>query len=155
MMLLWQENCPENSPEFIVVMSQSESSLRVGLGTLVEVDLIDERGNAERMAFHLVKVEAADISQGLLNEESPLAKAIRGKLAGAVIPYTMGDIRQVRVVSVAPAQMTALSDAETRREAVLKKALSDAERANAQMFAASFSGKWGDYDPDGVDEWEE
>lgn len=22
------------------------------------------------------------------------------------------------------------------------------------MFASSFSGKWGDYDPDGMDEWE-
>ena len=26
---------------------------------------------------------------------------------------------------------------------------------NAQMFASSFSGKWGDYDPDGMDGWKE
>jgi len=38
---------------------------------------------------------------------------------------------------------------------VLAKALNDAERTNAQMFAASFSGKWGGYDPDGVEEWNE
>jgi hypothetical protein len=79
---------------------------------------------------------------------------VRGKFVGAIIPYPMGDIRQIRIISVAPTQTAADVDAEARRAEVLKKALADAERTNAQMFAASFSGKWGDYNPDGVDEWE-
>ncbi len=67
----------------------------------------------------------------------------------------MGDIRQIRIVSVGPGQSSAGVDAETRRAEVLQKALDDAERTNAQMFASSYSGKWGDYDPDGVDGWDE
>ncbi|MBI3959992.1 MAG: GreA/GreB family elongation factor [Chloroflexi bacterium] len=128
---------------------------QVGLGSHVEIDLIDEQGHAERMAFDLVPAQQANVSRGLLSADAPLGKAVRGKFVGALVPYPMGDIRQIRIVSVAQANVTAPPDAEARRAEVLKKALDDAERTNAQMFASSFSGKWGDYDPDGVDEWEE
>jgi len=136
-------------------MNADESSRQIGLGSHVEIDLIDEAGHAERMAFDLVLAKQADISRGLLSAEAPLGKAVRGKFVDALIPYAMGDIRQIRIVSVGPEEVSALSDAEARRAAVLQKALDDAERTNAQMFAASYSGKWGDYDPDGVDGWNE
>ena len=128
---------------------------QIGLGTHVEIDLIDEQGNAERMAFDLVPAQQADVSQGLISADAPLGQAIRGKFVDTTIPYQMGDIRQIRIVSVRPGQLSSTKDADARRAAVLKKALDDAERTNAQMFASSFSGKWGDYDPDGMDEWEE
>jgi len=137
-------------------MTPNHSHLaQVGLSTHVEIDLIDEQGRAERMAFDLVPASQADMDRGLLSADAPLGKAVRGKFVGALVSYQMGDIRQVRIVSVAPATITAPPDAEARRAAVLEKARAAAERTNAQMFASSFSGKWGDYDPDGVEEWEE
>lgn len=136
-------------------MDTNELRAQIGLGSYVEIDLIDAQGNAERMAFALVPAKQADLSRGLLSADAPLGKAVRGKFVGALVPYPMGDIRQIRIVRVALAQSVAVEDAETRRAAVLERARSDAERTNAQMFASSFSGKWGDYDPDGVDRWDE
>ncbi|RIK55525.1 MAG: hypothetical protein DCC57_05300 [Chloroflexi bacterium] len=127
---------------------------RVGLGCHVEVELIDDQGQAERMAFDLVPAHAADFDRGLLAETTPLAKAIRGKPAGAVVPYVQGDIRRVRIVAVRAGEMEAAPDAAARRQAVLDEARRKAEQTNAEMFAASFSGKWGDYqiDPDPDDD---
>jgi hypothetical protein len=45
-------------------------------------------------------------------------------------------------------------EAASQREAEYRQALADFEKRNAATFAASFSGKWGDYDPDGVEKWE-
>lgn len=118
---------------------------RVGLGCYIEVELIDERGETERMAFDLVTEEAADFESGLLAETTPLAKAIRGKPEGATLPYVQGDIRRVRIVTVRPSTRTPAPDAAARRQAVLDEARRKAEQTNAEMFAASFSGKWGDY----------
>ena len=118
---------------------------QVGLGTPVEVELIDQQGNREPMAFDLVREQMADLERGLLGENTPLAKAIRGKAVGSTVPYNMGDIRRVRIVSVQPSALEDPVDAEARRQAILKKAIDDAERTNAEMFASSFTGKWGDY----------
>lgn len=119
---------------------------RVGLGCHVEVELIDDRDEVERMAFDLVTENAADFDRGLLAETTPLAKAIRGKPEGMVIAYTQGDIRRVRIVAVRPSTISAAPDAAARRQAVLDAARHKAEQTNAEMFAASFSGKWGDYE---------
>jgi len=118
---------------------------QVGLGTHVEVELIDQQGNREPMTFDLVREQMADMERGLLGENTPLAKAIRGKAVGSIVPYNMGDIRRVRIVSVRPSALEDPVDAEARRQAILKKAIDDAERTNAEMFASSFTGKWGDY----------
>jgi len=122
-----------------------EPSRQVGLGTHVEVELIDQQGNREPMTFDLVREQMADMERGLLGENTPLAKAIRGKAVGSTVPYNMGDIRRVRIVSVQPSALEDPVDAEARRQAILKKAIDDAERTNAEMFASSFTGKWGDY----------
>jgi len=122
-----------------------EPSRQVGLGTHVEVELIDQQGNREPMTFDLVREQMADLERGLLGENTPLAKAIRGKAVGSTVPYNMGDIRRVRIVSVQPSALEDPVDAEARRQAILKKAIDDAERTNAEMFASSFTGKWGDY----------
>ena len=70
------------------------------------------------------------------------------------MPYGRGDIHSIRIVSVTPSEVVVSEDAAERRQAVLNKALADAERTNAEMFAASFSGKWGDYNLDDAAEWD-
>jgi len=136
-------------------MNEHEQPRQVGIGTRIEVELIDQEGNREPMTFDLVRENRANIEQGLLGENTPLAKAIRGKFVGNTIPYKMGDICRVQIISVRPSEMKAPADAEERRQQVLKKALNDAERTNADMFASSFSGKWGDYNTDDMAEWDE
>lgn len=129
--------------------------LRVQIGVHVELELIDAQGHGEPLAVHIVKAQSADLAQGFLGANTPLAKALRGHTAGSEAPYVMGDICRVRIVRVTPSETIAPADARERREAVLQKARSDAERTNAEMFAASFSGKWGDYDPQGMAAWNE
>ena len=123
---------------------------QVGIGSHVEVELIDEQGKSETLAFDIVADDDADLDRGLLSVKAPLARAIRGKFAGSVVDYHMGDIRSVRILSAGPAQVTASGDAAERRRAVLEEARRKAERTNADMFASSFSGKWGDYDTDSM-----
>lgn len=131
-------------------MTQQESPTQVGIGCLVAVELIDQQGNREPLTFTLVREQAADLDQKLLGANTPLAKAILGKFVGRVVPYKMGDIQSVRIVSVQPAPSVDVAEIAARREAVLQKALAAAERTNAEMFAASYDGKWGDYNlPDG------
>ncbi|MCO6453020.1 MAG: hypothetical protein J5I90_19705 [Caldilineales bacterium] len=127
----------------------------VRIGAFVEIELIDVRGQAERLAFDVVPAEAADFDRGLLGEDAPLAIAIFGQPAGRELPYRMGDVQSVRILSVRPSQLKELSDAAARRDASIKKALDAIERTNAAVFASSFSGKWGDYDPAGIEEWDD
>jgi hypothetical protein len=142
---------PERSDE----SSAAAALLPVGIGVHVELELVDEQGQCEPMAVDIVKAQAADLAQGFLGANTPLARALRGQTAGSEAPYVMGDIRRVRILRVTPSQTIAPADAKERRAAVLQKALSDAERTNAEMFAASFSSKWGDYDPQGIADWDE
>ncbi len=139
--------------ERIVESSAIAALLPVAIGAHVELELIDDRGGREPLAVDIVKAHSADLALGFLGANTPLAKALRGHTAGSIVPYTMGDIRCVRIVSVTPSQVLAPNDAQERREAVLQKALNDAERTNAEIFASSFSGKWGDYDPQGMAGW--
>ena len=136
-------------------MNTGDTPLPVGIGAHVELELIDEQGRGEPLAVDIVNAQSADLAQGFLGANTPLAKAIRGQTAGSEVAYLMGDIRRVRIVSVTVAQSIAPADARQRREAVLQKALSDAQRTNAEIFASSFSGKWGDYDPQGMAGWSE
>lgn len=125
-----------------------QTRTQVGQDCHVEVELIDEQNNPERLEFDLVSEEAADFAQGRMGVNSPLGKAIRGKFVGSVVDYAMGDIRKVRIISVGPVHSKASKDAAERRQAILDEALHKAERTNADMFASSYSGKWGDYNTD-------
>ncbi|HXF64777.1 MAG TPA: GreA/GreB family elongation factor [Caldilineaceae bacterium] len=125
-----------------------DARVQVGLGCHVEVELIDEQGHAERLEFDLVTEQAADFSRGLLGANTPLGRAIRGKAAGSEVAYVMGDVRRVRILAVGPARLPQAGDAAERRQAVLEEARRKAERTNAEMFAASYDGKWGDYTTD-------
>ncbi len=57
----------------------------------------------------------------------------------------------MRIVAVNPSQAMP-DDAAARRQETLRKAVRQSEATNAILFASSFSGKWGDYDPTGLDE---
>lgn len=136
-------------------MAEDEELDLVEFGAWVEVELIDQAGHREAMSFIVVGEEAADLDTGLLSEKTPLAKAILGRPVGSSAPYRMGDIERVQIVRARRVASAPLGDATARRQAVLDKARADAQRTNAEMFASSYSGKWGDYQPEGVSHWEQ
>lgn len=127
-------------------MASDELLTTVEFGSRVEVELIDERGQRESLSFTIVHEAAADMDRDLISEQAPLARSILAKAVGQVVPYRMGDVRAVHIVSARRAPIDAPADAHQRRQAVQKNAREKAERTNAEMFAASFSGKWGDYE---------
>ena len=118
---------------------------QVRVGARVEIELIDENGGREPLVVEIVREQFADLDRGLLGVQTPLAKALLAKRAGVTVPYRMGDIRQVAIVRVTPAQPRELADTAEHRQQTLQSALHKVERTNAEMFAASYSGKWGDY----------
>lgn len=132
-------------------MAPTPSPLRVNLNTHVCVEWIGENPAApgERLEFDIVPDEQADFYSGLLGLGSPLARALLGKTAGSVIPYRAGDMRQVRILSVAAAAQPA-SDAAAQRKAQTQEAIEQAQRASAITFATTVEGKWGEYDADSL-----
>ncbi len=127
-------------------MSQ-ESSEAVALGTHVEVNLIDEAGATESLVFDLVPDGQADFANGFLGAGTPLAQAIGGKCAGDLVPYRLGDVVSVRVVSVAAAERSQEEDIAAKRQAVIQQAVAESERISDMVFALAVGSKWGDYDP--------
>ena len=123
-------------------------------GTHVVVELAETSGRSERLEFDIVPDELADLARGFLGVGTPLAKAIRNQPAGRTIPYRQADIVSVRILSVVPAGTAPDPDAAQQREAALRKAVEEAQRTDAIVFASSFSGKWGDYDPQGMEHWD-
>jgi hypothetical protein len=132
-------------------MSQ-ESSLTVALGTHVEVELIDETGASEPLAFDLVPDEQADFANGFLGAGTPLAQAIWGKGSGDAVVYRLGDVVRVRVVDVTPTERAQEEDVAAKRQAVIQQVVAESERISDMVFALAVGSKWGDYDPGGVKE---
>ncbi|MCJ7434752.1 MAG: GreA/GreB family elongation factor, partial [Anaerolineales bacterium] len=88
----------------------------------VLVELIDLSGAAEQIKFTLVESKQADFKSGLLDENTPLALALIGHQAGDVVPYKVGDLKKVRILSVERGGTAGNSSAaaEKRRETVRK-----------------------------------
>lgn len=129
----------------------ADQPLRAWEGTHVEIELVDEHGGIEAEAFDLVAEGAASIDEGLLSVTSPLGRAILGKTVGSEVAYAMGDIRRVRIVRIGAAHGVADPGAAERQRAAVEEARRKAERTNADMFASSFSGKWGNYTTDDME----
>jgi hypothetical protein len=126
----------------------------VSIGCHVEVDLIGQTGTHERLSFDVVPDKKADFAHGFLGAGTPLAKAILGKRAGDVVAYRVGDMREVRILSVKPGSRTPEGEA-TDRKAILQKAISKSELAEAARFSLTVDLKWGGTDPQGIEEhWE-
>jgi len=136
-------------------ITPAPAELTAQTGSHVVIDLLEDSGGSERLEFDIVPDKSADFARGYLGEGTPLAKAIWGKPAGSHIPYRQADIASLRILAVTPASSAPHKDAAQQREAAMRKAMADVERTNAILFASSFSGKWGDYDPSGMEHWEE
>lgn len=128
--------------------SSPKSAQRAGAGKHVIVELVTGTGS-ERLEFEIVPNTYADFDKGFLGAGTPLAKAIENLSAGQAAPYHIDDVRLVRVILVEPAKSTLQKDVAARREETYRKAVEQSDRTNAMIFASSFSGKWGDYDPTG------
>jgi hypothetical protein len=127
--------------------SQSDT---ITIGCEVEVELVDRAGGKERLKVIIVEDKAADFSQGYLSENTPLAKTILGEKAGVNIPYMKDDILSIHILTVTRSKNQPPEDVAAKREAKMKKAMKEVQDTNAIVFASSFSGKWGDYDPDSI-----
>lgn len=123
----------------------------IASGMFVELELVSQKGEKQRLALTIVQDAQSDFDAGFLGEGTPLAKAILGQSVGTVIPYRVADMRSVRILSALPADHTQADKAAAHREAVLKDAAEKSEFTSAQIFATSADTKWGDYDVDGLD----
>jgi len=124
-----------------------KNSTAAALGTHVAVELIDESGAGESLAFDLVPDEQADFSQGFLGVGTPLAQAIAGMVAGESVVYRLGDVVSVRVVEVTTAVRVQEEDVAAKRQAVIQQVVAESERISDMVFALAVGSKWGDYDP--------
>jgi hypothetical protein len=119
----------------------------VALGAHVEVALIDNHGEVERLSFDIVPDEAADFDAGFLGGTTPLARAIMGRSTGTRVPYRLGDLVQVQILSVVRSQRSPDTTAAATREAAAREAADRAALEETIQLALTFSSKWGDYDP--------
>ena len=115
-----------------------------------------ESGTREQLAFDIVPDSEADFSSGYLGVGTPLAQAISGQRAGSVVPYRVGDIIEVRILTVGISGRSPTKNVAADRQAVIQKAISKSDLADAVRFALTVDQKWGDTDPEGIaSNWEE
>jgi len=86
-------------------------NIRIELNSRLTVELLDSSGEAERREFILVTTKQADFKSGLLDENTPLGRALMGNCAGETVPYTLGDLKEVRILSVEIGGESIASDA--------------------------------------------
>jgi hypothetical protein len=135
-------------------LTDPQEHLKASPGMHVVIDLVLQDG-VERLEFVIVDDKQADFSHGFLGAGTPLAQALLGRAAHTIIPYRVNDSREVRVISVSRSENAPPPDTAARHEEVMRKAIDHSDRINAMIFASSFSGKWGDYDPTGFSEEDE
>ena len=119
----------------------------------MELELSDNSGVVDRLSVDIVPDRSADFEAGFLGESTPLARTILDQPAGRTVQYRVGDLQTVRILSVSPSQAQADENAAARRQEAIQRAVAESDRTNAILFASSFSGKWGDYDPQGIEQW--
>jgi len=120
----------------------------ISLNCRVLVELVDSSGETDRREFTLVTGKQADFKSGLLDENTPLGRALLGHSAGEVVPYAVGDLREVRILSVTSGDGSIPSDAAEKRRADVHKAAAQSEITNQMIFSTASGSKWGDYDVD-------
>jgi hypothetical protein len=139
---LWYHGC----------METNELLPRIALHSRVQVELVDSSGEAEPREFTIVTGRQADFRSGLLDENTPLAQALMGRSAGDVLPYEVGDLREVRILSVAMGDASIppelLIRAARKRRADVHKAEAQSEITNQMIFSTASGSKWGDYEVD-------
>lgn len=121
-------------------------------GAHVDLELIDASGGREALSVDIVPDKLADFKNGFLGEKTPLAQAISGRFAGEHVTYRVDEIVEIHILDVQRSQASPDKGIEARRQAALRKAVRQSDLTNAVLFASSFNGKWGDYDPTGLTE---
>jgi hypothetical protein len=120
----------------------------IRLNSRVLVELVDSSAEVERREFTLVVSQQADFKSGLLDENTPLGRALLNHQAGEVIPYQVGDLKEVRILAVGTAEESVPSDAAEKRRSDVQKAEAQSEITNQMIFSTASGSKWGDYDVD-------
>ncbi len=136
----------------------TKTPLTVQPGLLVQVEIAYSPGSdieKERLEFVIVPDELADFPAGFLGQGTPLAQAVLGEPASSAVPYFVGDALSVTILSINETDRIPSQDTAARRQERYRQALEQADRTSAMIFASSFSGKWGDYDPQGIEKWEQ
>ena len=129
-------------------MDAQSSPQPISLNCRVLVELVDSSGEAERREFTLVTGKQADFKSGLLDENTPLGRALLGHRAGDTIPYQVGDLTEVRILAVEVGDGSIPSDAAEKRRAAVRKAAAQSEITNQMIFSTASGSKWGDYEVD-------
>jgi Transcription elongation factor, GreA/GreB, C-term len=129
-------------------MDEKNSFPPISLNCRVLVELVDLSGGTERGEFMLVPTEQADFKSGLLDENTPLGRTLRGHHAGETVPYAVGDLKEVRILAVQAGDGSLPSDAAARRRKAVQNAAAQSEITNQMIFATASGSKWGDYDVD-------
>jgi len=122
----------------------------VTIGTRVEVELVDQAGGREHLAFDVVPDSTADFSAGFLGASTPLARAIVGRRAGDVVPYRRADMAEVCILAVSASKRQPNKNTPAERDAVIRNAISRSDLEDAVRLALTVNVKWGDYDPEGL-----
>src|SRR5262249_21203573 len=129
-----------------------DEKMVVAENTMVALELIGKGKMREKLAFVLVPDAAADFDKGLLGMGTPLAKTIMGHAAGETLDYKRGDILQVKLLAVQENTQAVDAAPGESREETLRRARDKAQHANMVSFALTFDSKWGDYDPENIQE---
>jgi hypothetical protein len=124
---------------------------RVKVGDRVEVELVSESGDGERMAFDIVADKQADFAAGFLGAGTPLARAILGQAVGVTVPYALADTVAVRILAAARSERVPSADLAAVRETAIQEAVSRANLEDAVRLALTVDVKWGDYDPEALE----
>ncbi len=120
----------------------------ISLNCRVTVELVAASGETERGEFTLVTGKQADFKSGLLDENTPLGRALLGRRAGETVAYAVGDLREVRILSVGSGEADISPEAAQKRRADVQKAAAQSEITNQMIFSTASGSKWGDYDVD-------
>ena len=120
----------------------------IQLNSRVLVELVDSSGEAERREFTLVVSQQADFRSGLLDENTPLGRALLNHLPGEVIPYPLGDLKEIRILAVGTMDGSIPMDGAEKRRSDVQKAQVQSEITNQMIFSTASGSKWGDYDVD-------
>jgi hypothetical protein len=127
---------------------KEESSLPILLDYHVEIELVDSAGEIERREFTIVAEKQADFRSGLLGENSLLGRSLLGRHSGEVIPYTIGDLREVRILAVVKVSEPISGKSAEKRRATVQEAANQSEIISQLIFATARGSKWGEYDVD-------
>lgn len=123
-----------------------DQQIPIGLNSRVLVELVESLGEREQREFTLVTAKQADFQSGLLDENTPLAHALMGHHAGEVVPYSMGDLKEIHILKVVPTVEKVSSDKAEKRRRAVQKAEAQSEITNQMIFSTASGSKWGDYD---------